>query len=106
MSFLYRAAPGETRDVFKLFDLLNLPNPHSNINSSLKAPIHPFMFIHDDKNDVMNNKPFSYYKYMGSNTQPPCAEHVLWMVAEQPIGLSTTVISMFRDALNDPNEPI
>lgn len=101
---MYKASPGETREVFKLFDLLNLPNPHSNLNAPLKGPIHPFSFIWDEKEDVLNGRPFSYYKYMGSNTQPPCAENVLWLIADHPMGLSTTVIAMFRDALIDPND--
>lgn len=37
----------------------------------------------------------AYYTYMGSQTTPPCAEGVLWMVMRQPVQLSAGQISIF-----------
>jgi len=45
---------------------------------------------------VNNPPPFGYYKYQGSNTQPPCAEYVVWFVYEKKLEISSTVLVMFR----------
>ncbi len=37
----------------------------------------------------------SYYTYMGSLTQPPCSEGVLWMVMKQPVGIAPDQIGVF-----------
>lgn len=34
-------------------------------------------------------------------TQPPCAENVLWIVVNEPLSVSTTVLSMFMDVLHN-----
>jgi len=41
--------------------------------------------------EITNSPPFSFYKYLGSFTTPPCEENVVWFVAAEPIpiGLST-----------------
>ncbi|HEU5296065.1 MAG TPA: carbonic anhydrase family protein [Burkholderiaceae bacterium] len=36
-----------------------------------------------------------YYTYMGSLTTPPCSEGVLWMVMQQPVGVSAAQIDVF-----------
>jgi carbonic anhydrase len=59
-------------------------------------------FYYDTQNDVAYPEPFSYYKYQGSRTQPPCEESVTWIVASQVMPVSSTVIAMIRDALNVP----
>jgi hypothetical protein len=57
------------------------------------------------KNDDLNNpRAFSYYKYMGSFTSPPCAENVVWFVLAEPVKLGSTALSMLRDALNPPGK--
>lgn len=37
-------------------------------------------------------------------TQPPCAEFTTWIIANDRPALSSTIISMFRDSLMDPNK--
>lgn len=36
-----------------------------------------------------------YFVYMGSLTTPPCSEGVLWMVMQQPVGISAQQIDIF-----------
>ena len=36
-------------------------------------------------NDISHDEIFSYYKYMGSMTSPPCAENVVWFVASETV---------------------
>lgn len=68
LSILFKRSPGETRRVFKLFDLLNLPNSETPLNAQLKESLNVLDFIFEEENDVAEGVPFSYYKYMGSNT--------------------------------------
>ncbi len=37
----------------------------------------------------------SYFTFMGSLTEPPCTEGVLWMVMRQPVLLTTSQIAIF-----------
>lgn len=62
---------------------MNLPNVRSNRSpDGIREKLNVFDFLFDDKDDVANSRPFSYYIYSGSNTSPPCAENVLYIIAE------------------------
>lgn len=41
-------------------------------------------FLYDDVNMITDNVPFNWYRYHGSETQPPCAENVVWIVVNMP----------------------
>jgi hypothetical protein len=47
--------------------------------------------------------PFSFYTYSGSLTTPPCNEKTIHYVASEPIGISSTVIELFKEALRIPD---
>jgi len=47
--------------------------------------------------------PFSFYTYSGSLTAPPCNEKTIHYVASEPIGVSSTVIELFKEALIIPD---
>jgi len=40
------------------------------------------------ENEIRNSPPFSFYKYLGSFTTPPCEENVVWFIAADPIPIS------------------
>lgn len=63
-------------------------------------------FFWDDPTDDLTSIPFSHFKYLGSETQPPCAENVLWIVASEPKPISSTVLGMFADALKIDDVPV
>jgi hypothetical protein len=46
---------------------------------------------------------FSFYTYQGSLTTPPCNEQTIHYVASEPIGISSTVIELFKEALRTPD---
>ncbi len=60
-------------------------------------------FLYPSK-EVGSPPPFSYYKYMGSVTSPPCEENVVYFVASEPLLLGNTALGMLRDALNQPGK--
>jgi len=47
--------------------------------------------------------PFSFFTYTGSITTPPCNEKTIHYVASEPIGVSSTVIALFKEALRIPD---
>lgn len=47
--------------------------------------------------------PFSFYTYSGSLTTPPCNEKTIHYVASEPIGVSSTLIALFKEALRIPD---
>lgn len=73
---------------------MNLPNRDTNDVKGLKGDLHVLDFLFDERQEALDKTPFSYFAYMGSQTQPPCAEHVQWIVADLGKGVSSTVISM------------
>lgn len=46
--------------------------------------------------------PFSYFRYEGTRSSPPCTPHTTWIVNAEPINLGSMVIEMLRDSLKDP----
>ncbi len=48
-------------------------------------------------------QPFSFYTYSGSITTPPCNEKTIHYVAAEPIGISSTVLALFKEALRYPD---
>ena len=46
------------------------------------------------------------YRYRGSLTTPPCSEGVSWLVAVEPIELSSDQISAFTSIVNPNNRPV
>lgn len=48
----------------------------------------------------------AYYTYMGSITEPPCSENVLWMVFKQPVGLSADQVAIFSRLYKNNARPI
>lgn len=47
--------------------------------------------------------PFSFYTYSGSLTTPPCNEQTIHYVASEPIGVSSTVLELFKESLRIPD---
>jgi len=69
LSFLYVRTPGEVRDVFTRFDIMNLPTPVFNIGKDvLKKHLHVLNFLFDSDNEAESIVNFSYYTYFGSQT--------------------------------------
>lgn len=102
----FHRAPGEVPKVFNTFNLLTLPDPTENIaqEGTIKGKLNPMDFFTDDPTDDLASIPFSHYRYYGSETQPPCAEHVLWIVAAEARPISSTILGMFSDALKTDDD--
>ena len=99
VAILFKNKPGAANFFFdKVINILDLPDK-GETKRPLKKPINIEDLFRQDAND--SYVPFSYYKYEGSNTSPPCEEEITWYVAHPVIDLSTTVIEYFRDIFKD-----
>ena len=47
-----------------------------------------------DPNDLLPQRR-DYFTYMGSMTEPPCTENVLWMVMKEPVQASPAQMALF-----------
>jgi len=107
LSFLYQISEGEVGRAFSKLDIMNLPNPKINVvKQALKDKLHVFDFFFDEKDDVENGAPFNYFVYIGSQTMPPCAENVFWIIPDDTQTISSTIVGMFMDALIDPESDV
>jgi carbonic anhydrase len=102
LSIIFESQPGKNSLELTNWNLLNLPNPGiPSVVDFFEGPLNVMKFIFG-QDQYSSPPPFSYYKYMGSMTSPPCMENVVWFIYEKPVGQGSTVLSMLRDALNAP----
>ena len=95
VSVLFKGKPGAMNYFFdKTINILDLPD-RGETKRQLNKSINLESLFRQDESDSYT--PFSYYKYEGSVTSPPCEEETTWYVAHPVIDLSTTVIEYFRD---------
>lgn len=104
LSVVFEDSPGVNNNFINDFDLINMPNPGiPQVSQFFQKPFNIWKLLYED-NQLMSPPPFSYYKYMGSTTSPPCQENVVWFVVSETEKLGSTALSMIRDALNPPGK--
>jgi len=103
LCFLFEKKPGVYNKFIDDIDFFNLPNPiHPERDLSNNIYI-PKVFYNSESEDVALMKDFSFYTYQGSLTEPPCTERTIMYVAANPIPLGSTAISLFKEALRQPD---
>lgn len=96
MHLVHKSAEGK---IAIISVLLERGQPHKlmqtiwdNLPLEKNQPVSPSIVI--DPNDALPEKR-EYYTYMGSLTEPPCTEGVLWMVFKQPKQASPAQMALF-----------
>jgi len=103
LSVLFKSSPGHYNKFLDKIDFFNLPN-HMEPSIELQHDFFiPTVFLDNDAEDIMSMEPFSFYNYEGSLTSPPCTERTTYYVTADPVHLSSTVIQLFKEALNRPD---
>eukprot|EP00340_Litonotus_pictus_P004308 CAMPEP_0170517174 /NCGR_PEP_ID=MMETSP0209-20121228/3232_1 /TAXON_ID=665100 ORGANISM="Litonotus pictus, Strain P1" /NCGR_SAMPLE_ID=MMETSP0209 /ASSEMBLY_ACC=CAM_ASM_000301 /LENGTH=572 /DNA_ID=CAMNT_0010802341 /DNA_START=176 /DNA_END=1894 /DNA_ORIENTATION=- len=105
LSFLFEAVPGVYNQFIDDLDVFNLPDPVNKRRGLQRSLFIPKILY--DQNNKLNNvpvmKPFSFYTYSGSLPFPPCTERTIALVASKPMQVSTTAISLLKEALRMPD---
>lgn len=73
LAFLVNQKPGQTNEFFDAIDLLELPNIYKkemNFSGKKEIDVEQLFQNHDDEFEY--NGYFSYWRYEGSLTYPPC----------------------------------
>lgn len=103
LCLLFKSKPGVENRFINDLNYFSLPNwslPKRVIEEVLN--FNKIMLNKDDQVssvDENNFKKFSFYKYFGSETTPPCAEETTFYVRSDPMYISSTVINLFKEAL-------
>lgn len=104
LSFLFKKTPGKYNKFIDSLDFYSLPNPTNNYRELYNDIYIPNVLYSSDDDQIPVMKPFSFYTYEGSLTFPPCTERTTYYVAADPIPLSSTALSLFREALRRPDQ--
>ena len=103
LSFLFEKNAGIYNKFIDDLDFFNLPNPVEK-QKELKANLHlNKLFYNSGENEYPFWKPFSFYTYRGSISQPPCAEKTIVYVASETIKIGSTALELFREAIRMPD---
>jgi len=103
LSFVFKKSPGVYNKFIEALDFFNLPNPLDKYRDLEKNIFLPNIFFQTNEEEPSSMQPFSFYTYSGSITTPPCNEKTIHYVASDPIGISSTVIELFKEALRVPD---
>lgn len=77
--------------------LNNLPNEKDKLQVFEKIGFNPVKFLPSDKR---------FYRYIGSMTQPPCDEGVIWLVFSKPIQASISQLVKMNELMGDNARPL
>jgi len=103
LSFLFEKKVGNYNKFIDDIDFFNLPNP---MDKQKKINTNFFLnkiFYSSDETEYPFWKPFSFYTYRGSLSQPPCSEKAIVYVASKPIHLGSTALQLFQEAIRMPD---
>jgi len=103
LSFLFERKPGVYNKFIDDIDFFNLPSPLGTMRDITHNIFIPKIFYNSDNDDLPIMKPFSFFTYQGSLTQPPCTERTIHYVAAAPIALGSTALQLFREAIKIPD---
>jgi carbonic anhydrase len=103
LSFLFESKPGVYNKFIDDVDFFNLPNPSNKERDIINSLYIPKILYSSDNDDLPIMKPFSFYTYQGSLTQPPCSERTIHYVASNPIPLGTTALTLIQEASRIPD---
>lgn len=103
LSLLFKMTPGVYNKFIDRLDFFNLPNPTEKSSELFQDFYIPSVFFTTEEDDIPSMQPFSFYTYEGSLTLPPCTERTTHFVAADPLPLSNTVITLFKEALKKPD---
>lgn len=104
LSFLFKKTPGKYNKFIDSLDFYSLPNPTDYFREIYNDIYIPNVLYSADDDEIPVMKPFSFYTYEGSLTFPPCTERTTYYVAADPIELSSTAISLFKESLRVPDK--
>jgi len=103
VSFLFEKQPGVYNKFIDDLDFFNLPNPLQKSRKLYSSVYIPKLFYEAHSEEIPLMKPFSFYSYQGSITNPPCTERTIHYVASKPFKLSTTALQLFEEAIRVPD---
>ena len=103
LSFLFEKQPGASNQFIDSLDFYNLPSPTNKVRN-LKEPLFvPKIFYTENDKEYPIMKPYSFYTYQGSISNPPCTQRTINFVASQPIKIGTTAFQLFQEAIRMPD---
>jgi len=104
LSVLFQKKAGAYNKLLDKIDPFNLPDPMENYREIINNLYIPDVFSLTSDKDTPIMKPFSFYTYQGSLTQPPCSERTTVYVASKPVFLSSSTLELFKESLKMPDK--
>jgi len=110
--FLFEKKAGYFNKFLDDIDFYNLPNKNYKTKNVINKLFIPKIFYNNinsekdfDKNEMASVKPFSFYTYEGSITQPPCNEEAKYYIASEPLPVAGITLQLAQEALKRPEGP-